>query len=63
MRYLPVLVSWQTSRNGRLGPIVAEANETSVLDRDVRLVDFSTEDVNDAGICEHQFGALFTARD
>src|SRR5262249_50875888 len=49
--------------NCRLRAIVAEADDASALDCDVRLVDLAAENVDDASVFEQQLGGLFTARD
>src|ERR1035441_7430298 len=49
--------------NDLLCLIVAKADDTTVLDGDVRLVNFPAQNIDDAGVFEKQFGALFAARD
>ena len=49
--------------NHLLRLVIAKADDASVFDRDVRLVDFAAEDVDHPGVFEKQFRRLFAARD
>ncbi len=40
---------------------IAKANHAAILDRHVGLVDFTAEDVDDAGVLEEKFGGTFAA--
>ena len=48
--------------NHLLRLIIAEADDPTVLDGDIGLVDFAAEDVDDTGVFEQQLGAMFAAR-
>ena len=45
------------------GLVITETDHAPVIDRDMRAVSLSAEDIDEIGVLEQRFGRLFAARD